>query len=143
MKDLIQKLSSQREVDRRQLLWELGGGLGGISLAAMLQQDGLLAADKTAHNQPKLQTTSVVHHPPKAKRVVQLFMSGAASQVDTFDYKPKVIKEHGKKWDPGESVELFQSSPGNTLKAPWGWKKHGKNWQMDFRCCRTAGGLCR
>ena len=39
-------------------------------------------------------------------------MSGAASQCDTFDYKPELIKQHGQKFDPGGKVELFQSAPG-------------------------------
>ena len=53
-----------------------------------------------------------LHHPAKAKRVVQLFMSGAASQVDTFDYKPELAKRAGQPFDPGGKVELFQSRPG-------------------------------
>jgi len=56
-------------MDRRQFLWNFGGGLGGIALAQMMNGQ--------------------THFPAKAKRVVQLFMSGAASQVDTFDYKPR------------------------------------------------------
>ena len=51
-----------------------------------------------------------LHHKPKAKRVVQLFMSGAASQCDTFDYKPELIKRRGEKFDPGGKIELFQTS---------------------------------
>ncbi|REJ96792.1 MAG: DUF1501 domain-containing protein, partial [Planctomycetota bacterium] len=38
---------------------------------------------------------SVLHSPPKAKRVVQLFMAGAASPIDTFDYKPALEQHHG------------------------------------------------
>ncbi len=66
---------------RREFLWSYGGGLGGIALASALSEDGLLA-----------QTAQGLHHPAKAKRVVQLFMSGAASQCDTFDYKPRLIE---------------------------------------------------
>ena len=43
---------------------------------------------------------------------------GAASQCDTFDYKPALIKRHGQKFDPGGKVELFQSSPENVMKSP-------------------------
>ena len=39
-------------------------------------------------------TSGVIHHPPKAKRVVQLFMGGAASHLDLFDFKPALIKHH-------------------------------------------------
>ncbi|MCX6365274.1 MAG: DUF1501 domain-containing protein [Armatimonadetes bacterium] len=68
-----------------------------------------------------------LHHAPKAKRVVQLFMSGAASQCDTFDYKPELIKRRGEKFDPGGKVELFQSAPGVVMPSPWEWKRYGKS----------------
>src|SRR6516225_4094010 len=109
-------------VNRRQFLWHSGGGLGGVALAYLLGRDGLLADD--AKNKPEL--NGGLHHKAKAKRVVQLFMSGAASQVDTFDYKPELIKRHGQKFDPGGNVELFQSSPGDCMKSPWTWKQYGK-----------------
>lgn len=101
-------------MDRRSFLWNFGGGLGGIALASLL----------SGQTQPR----------PRAKRVVQLFMSGAASQCDTFDYKPRLIKQAGEKWDPGEKVELFQSNPGVVMPSPWGWKQHGKSgkWVSDL-----------
>jgi hypothetical protein len=99
---------------RRQFLEKFGGGLGAVALAQML--DG--------------QT----HFPAKAKRVVQLFMSGAASQCDTFDYKPLLIRRNGEKFDPGGKVELFQSSPGAVMKSPWEWKRRGQcgKWISDL-----------
>ncbi|WP_088255653.1 DUF1501 domain-containing protein [Fimbriiglobus ruber] len=100
----------------------MGGGLGGIALAHLLGREGLLAADKG-----KPEFNGGLHHKAKAKRVVQLFMSGAASQVDTFDYKPKLDQMHGKKFDPGRKVELFQSFPGMCLKNPWGWQQFGRS----------------
>jgi hypothetical protein len=57
--------------------------------------------------------------------VVQLFMSGAASQVDTFDYKPELIRRAGQAFDPGGTVELFQSNPGTVMPSPWEWRRHG------------------
>jgi Protein of unknown function (DUF1501) len=73
------------------------------------------------------QETGKLHHAPKAKRVVQLFMSGAASQCDLFDYKPLLDKKAGEPWDPGEKVELFQSKPGVVMNAPWGWQQFGQS----------------
>jgi hypothetical protein len=74
------------------------------------------------------------HFPPRAKRVVQLFMSGAASQCDTFDYKPELMRRNGEKFDPGGKVELFQSSPGAVMKSPWEWKPRGRcgKWISDL-----------
>ncbi len=111
-------------VSRRNFLWEAGGGLGGIALASLLNQNGLLADDEPAKG--TLATSGILHHPPKAKRVVQMYMSGAASHVDTFDYKPELIKRHGQKWDPGEKVELFQNGLGNTMQSPWKWQQYGE-----------------
>jgi hypothetical protein len=111
-------------MDRRQFLWHAGGGLGGIALAQMLATDGLLASEKTL-DPGKLEHKGL-HHQARAQRVVQLFMSGAASQVDTFDYKPELIKRHGQKFDPGGKIELFQSTPGAIMQSPWSWKPHGK-----------------
>jgi hypothetical protein len=99
-------------LDRRDFLWRLGGGLGGIALAELLARDGRLAAAR--------------QHAPRARRVVQLFMSGAASQVDTFDYKPALLARNGQPFDPGEEVELFQSSPGPILASPWRFRQFGE-----------------
>lgn len=118
-------------MDRREFLMSTGGGLGGIALASLLQNDQLLASPQT--------NTQTLHHPPRAKRVVQLYMSGAASQCDTFDYKPALIKEHGKPWDPGEKVQLFQSSPGNTMQAPWKWKQYGESGKWLNECVAPLG----
>src|SRR5215510_1364441 len=89
-------------IDRRSFLWQSGGGLGGVALACLLGRDGLLAGAEGAGGGDGL------HHPARAKRVVQLFMSGGASQCDLFDYKPLLIERNGSQWDPGEQVKLFE-----------------------------------
>ena len=117
-------------MDRRAFLWQSGGGLGGLALSHLLGREGLLAAGPPAREK----LNGGIHHRAKAKRVVQLFMSGAASQCDTFDYKPALIRKHGEKLDPGGKVELFQSSPGSVMKSPWKWQQHGKcgKWVSDL-----------
>src|SRR4051812_34731758 len=124
-------------LSRRQALWQLGGGLGGIALSSMLGRDELLAGSVPG----VLAKIGGLHFPAKAKRVVQLFMSGAASQCDTFDYKPRLIAQHGKKWDPGEKVELFQSSPGQTLATPWPWKQYGQGGKWINDCVAPLGDV--
>jgi hypothetical protein len=124
-------LSEAYMLDRRRFLWRLGGGLGGIALAHLLGGAGLLA-DGPAASRPEF--NGGLHHRARARRVVQLFMSGAASQCDTFDYKPLLVERHGQKFDPGEKVELFQSEPGSVMKSPWSWKRHGEcgKWVSDL-----------
>ncbi len=110
-------------MNRRELLWNMGGGLGGIALAQLLFEERLLA--------------QVTLRRPRAKRVIQLFMSGAASQCDMFDYKPKLIERNGEPFDPGGKVELFQSDPGVVMRSPWEWKQHGEcgKWMSDLVPC--------
>src|SRR3954462_11569436 len=118
-----------RGLDRRAFLWRAGGGLGGIALAHLLGRQGLLAADGGALARP-----AAPPPPPGAKRGALLFMPGPASQCDTFDYKPLLIKKNGQKWDPGEKVELFQSCPGACKASPWKWKQYGQcgRWMSDL-----------
>jgi hypothetical protein len=101
--------------DRRHFLSGLTSAFGGLALTDLLASEGVLEA---------------THRRPKAKRVIQLFMGGAASHVDLWDYKPQLEKEHGQQWDPGESVELFQSSPGNSTKSYWNFKPYGQSGKM-------------
>ncbi len=119
--------------NRRDFLWRSGGGLGGIALARLLGAEGLLAAESGAMR-PQADLNGGLHHHAKATRVVQLFMSGAASQCDTFDYKPLLIKRSGQPFDPGGPVELFQSNPGAVMASPWAWRQHGQSgaWVSDL-----------
>src|SRR4051794_20765296 len=119
-------------MDRRQFLFDTGGGLGGVALAWLLGTESALA-DGSANASQRPALNGGLHHPAKAKRVIQLFMSGAASQADTFDYKPELIRRAGQPFDPGGKVELFQSRPGVVMPAPWAWKQHGKSgrWVSD------------
>jgi len=105
---------------RRDFLGTLSTGLGGIALASLMPRSAFAATPP--------------HYAPKAKYVIQLFMTGGASQCDLFDYKPKLIQKHGEAFDPGGKVELFQSSPENVMRSPWGWKQHGASgkWMSDL-----------
>ena len=116
------------QLGRRNFLERLGGGFGGIALSHLLAQDGVLAMSKTP--QDKLELNGGLHHPAKAKRIIQLFMNGGASQVDTFDYKPSLKKLSGEKFDPGSDLKLesVTDSPGFiVLKSPFDFKQHGQS----------------
>jgi hypothetical protein len=127
-------------VTRREFLNQVGSGFGTLALACLLARDGLLADDATpaaATGGRRAPRGAGMHHPARAVRVVQLFMSGAASQVDTFDYKPQLIRRNGQPFDPGGKIELFQSEPGACMASPWGWKQYGQcgKWVSDLLPC--------
>src|SRR5262249_52287422 len=112
---------------RREFLWRFGGGLGGVALAHLLGRHELLA--ERAPAQMHARGNAHLHHPAKVKRVVQLFMNGGASQMDTFDYKPELYQRDGQKFDPGDGsrVEAATSVPGAIMKPPFNFKQHGQS----------------
>jgi hypothetical protein len=112
------------KMNRKEFLWKSGGGLGGIALASLLGRDAVAAAP------PASGILHAPHHPAKAKRVVQLFMGGAASHIDLFDFKPELIKRHGEKSDFGEHVETFQDGLGPWMKPVWDFKRYGNCGKM-------------
>ncbi len=109
----------KRMLDRRDFLRGTSSGFGSLALAMMLQEEGHSGG-----------TVKVLHHPPKAKRVVQLFMGGAASHLDLWDHKPMLEKHHGEKSDFGEHVEAFQNGLGPWMKSPFSFKPYGQSGKM-------------
>src|SRR5215207_4180046 len=105
---------------RRDALVRFGGGFGRLALAHLLATD--------AAGGPRPELNGGLHHRAKARRVIQLFMNGGASQMDTFDYKPELFKRHGQKFDPGGGVkvEAVTSVPGNVMKPAFAFKQHGE-----------------
>jgi hypothetical protein len=112
---------------RRQFLNQLGGSFAGLALAAMLNDD---ATADAAPSHSSGGVIKVLHHPPRAKRVVQLFMGGAASHLDLWDYKPALVKHHGEPSDFGEHVEAFQNGLGPWMKSPFAFKPYGQSGKM-------------
>lgn len=115
----------QRMVGRRDFLWELGGGLGGVALAAMLNE---------AQAAPTPTRRSGLHHAAKAKAVIQIFCPGGLSHVDSWDHKPELTKRQGKPFDADGKVQFFASKPGNCQGSYWPFRQHGQSgrWISDL-----------
>jgi hypothetical protein len=110
---------------RRQFLTTAGNGLGVLALADLLAADApaaavAKAADPLAPKPP--------HFAGKAKAVIWLFMNGGPSQVDTWDYKPELLKRDGqelKGFDP--NTGFFNGAVGPIMKSPFTFQQHGKS----------------
>ncbi len=108
---------------RRDFLWQSGGGLGGLALSWLLGKDALLADVP----KPRADLNGGLHHRAKVRRVIQLFMNGGVSQVDTFDYKPELARRHGEKAaERFDAKNVATSTPGTIMKSPFAWKQHGE-----------------
>lgn len=114
-------------ISRRQWLGQAGDGFGLLALSALLGSDipkGMAGETKSGPSSSRL------HHAPRAKRVVQLFMAGAASHIDLFDYKPELIRLHGQPSDFGEKVEAFQDGLGPWKRPVWNFHPYGQCGKM-------------
>jgi hypothetical protein len=102
---------------RRQVLRGAGAGFGSLALAAILADEASAAPPPTnplAARPP--------HFPGRAKRVIFLFMPGGPSQVDTFDPKPRLTRDHGK-----PAPKLYLGQKRNLLASPWRFRKQGQS----------------
>lgn len=81
---------------RRESLWDMGAGFGGTALAGLLAADGFVGHINAADATLRRPAAHHAHFPATAKSCIFLMMNGAPSQVDTFDYKPELVKYAGK-----------------------------------------------
>jgi len=103
----------------------MGAGFGSLALAHLLS--AAENADQPTGPSPA-DWNGGLHHRARVKRVVQLFMNGGASPMDTFDYKPRLAELHGQPFDPGGAkVESVTGSPGfKVMKSPFEFRQHGQ-----------------
>ncbi|HUE72462.1 MAG TPA: DUF1501 domain-containing protein [Pirellulaceae bacterium] len=122
-------------LDRRRFLQSAGTGLGGIALASLLSQEQLLADDNKSPIRPQIDPAAPYaarppHFAPKAKRVLMIFVSGAISHLDTFDYKPELIKRHDQPLPGNDKLVTFQGENGNLVKPLWEFRPRGQCGKM-------------
>ena len=124
--------ANDRFVSRRDFLFRAGEGVSGVALAALLQQDGLLAAGGACDADGVVSPTAPQdpHFKPRAKAVISLFMSGGVSHVDTFDHKPMLEKHHGEPLTGKGRVRVRQGYPGPLMRSPFEFQRHGKSGKL-------------
>lgn len=130
----------RRLLDRRGFLGTAGLSTAGLALASLLHEDGLLAADPTRTVSGKSPIRPAIdandpyaarkpHFETPAKQILVIYLPGAVSHVDTFDYKPALTKLHGQK-PPGVPAVTFEGPTGNIAKPFWEFKPRGETGKM-------------
>lgn len=110
---------------RREFLWQTGAGFTGLGLAGLLSEDGFFAKHAIAQSVDQIK----LHHAPKAKSVIFLFMYGGPSHVDTFDYKPELYKLDGKTVPVKTKGRGGTKNEGRVVGPMWKFKQYGESGQ--------------
>jgi Protein of unknown function (DUF1501) len=110
-------------IPRRDALKAAGCGFGYLALAGLADEQARAGAvDPTAPRAP--------HFAPRAKRVIFLFMQGGVSQVDSFDYKPRLERDEGKQlaFDDARVIANtgMRGSSQLVMRSPWKFARHGE-----------------
>ena len=114
---------------RRDFLGQTVSGLSSIALTSLLQQQSLLAAGPQGIDHTQPHAPRKPHHPAPAKNVLVIFCAGACSQLETFDYKPELIKHDGQPLEGGPAV-TFQGPAGNLARPQYDFRPHGETGMM-------------
>jgi hypothetical protein len=120
---------------RRDFLFQAGGGVSGVALAWLLDQQGMLAADRAPSSgacEAKASgatpfTAKKPHFTPRATSVISLFMCGGVSHVDTFDPKPALRQYAGQPLTGKGEVIVRQGNPGPLMPSPFTFRKYGQS----------------
>ncbi len=120
---------SNAVISRRAMLRRLGAGVGSVGLAGVMAQTGAFAGPAAA----SALLPKAPHFPAKAKRIIQLFMPGGPSHVDTFDYKPDIAKFAGQR-PKDVDFKSLRNTQGGLLPSPFAFKQQGQcgKWVSDI-----------
>lgn len=116
-------------LNRRSFLAQTGTGLGTIAFLSLLADKGLLGAETPWRPAIDPEQPLASRNPPllpRAKRVLVIFCSGACSHLDSWDYKPELIRRHGQPMPGGEKLITFQGEQGNLTKSPYEFQRRGR-----------------
>ncbi|MBM3996882.1 MAG: DUF1501 domain-containing protein [Planctomycetes bacterium] len=106
---------------RRDLLQRIGTGFGVIGLASLMNEQNLLATPQAGN--PLAPRAG--HFPARAKRIIHVFMNGGPSQVDTFDPKPELTRNHGRL--PGGTIAGERGGTRTLMASPFRFSQHGQS----------------
>ncbi len=111
-------------LNRREMLLRSANGFGALALASLLGDRAYGESLRSVTDDPLAPRPT--HFEPKAKAVIFLFMDGGPSQVDTFDPKPRLDREHGHPIQAKVQPTQF-NNVGNVLRSPWKFRQYGQS----------------
>ena len=113
---------------RREFLWQTGAGFTGLALTGLLSADGFFggAQARAAGGHANPLAPREPHFPAEAKSVIFLFMYGGPSQVDTFDYKPKLYELDGKTIEVKTFGRGGKKNQGRVVGPKWKFRQYGE-----------------
>ena len=120
----------QNLLSRRDFLAHMQYGLGGVALTSLLSQQNLLAEGSVKFDAAEPFKPRKSHFDAKATNVIVVFCAGAVSHVDFWEYKPELIKQHGKPLPGNERLISFQGENGALQKPLWEFKPRGESGKM-------------
>jgi hypothetical protein len=127
-------------LQRRDLFGQTVSGLAGVALASLLQQDATLAGGTIPFDPARPHAARTGHAEAKAKNVLVIFCAGACSQLETYDYKPELIKRDGKPLEGGPTV-TFQGPAGNLARPQYEFRPRGECGKMVSDMIPHLGGI--
>ena len=116
-------------LDRRQFFARTATGLGGVALTSLLGAEGLLGATPPVIDPGHPYRPRMPHHEPRARRILVIFCAGAVSQLETWDYKPELIRQDGRPLVGGPAV-TFQGPAGNLARPQYEFRPRGQSGKM-------------
>ena len=130
-------------MNRRDFLHSGAMGLGSVALASLLAEQGLLGASpiRPVIDPSRPYAPRPPHFTPKARRVLMVFCTGALSHLDTFDYKPALVKHHDKPMPGMDKLITFQGENGNLVKPLWDFRPRGQCGKMTSDLLPNLGAL--
>jgi hypothetical protein len=115
---------------RRDLLADMATGVAGIAVASLLGRDALLTRADAAEAPTVAGRWPGLHHPARARRVLQIFCPGGASHMDLWDHKPALNRHHGSPLPGADTEVTFQGKNGNLMRSPWPFEPAGSSGKM-------------
>ena len=131
-------LTIHMQTTRRDFLRDAAAGMAGVALVDLLARDGLLAAESSGGG---------LHYPPRAQRVIHIFLGGGLSHVDSFDYKPELEKYHNQEMpERFGKPDVFFGKAGRLHKSHYPFHRRGDSglWVSDLfpEIAGVADELC-